>query len=134
MRILKGSCLCGEVRYTVQDEFQRFFFCFCSQCRKINGSAHGANLFGQPHSLSWVSGQEKTIRYSHPTRSYTKVFCATCGTGLPFVTSNGQLLIVPAASLDDEPTKKADARIYCGEQTEWYQNGMASPERERFRE
>ena len=36
---LKGSCLCGEVRYTVADEFNYALICHCSQCRRVTGSA-----------------------------------------------------------------------------------------------
>ena len=36
---LNGSCLCGEVRYTVADEFKYALICHCSQCRRATGSA-----------------------------------------------------------------------------------------------
>ena len=43
------------------------------------------------------------------------------------------LLVVPAGSLDDEPTKTPDARIYCSEQAEWHKRGLMAPARERIR-
>ena len=39
-----GSCLCGEVRFEVTGDFERFFLCHCGRCRKDTGSAHAANL------------------------------------------------------------------------------------------
>ena len=36
---LNGSCLCGEVIYTVADEFTYALICHCSQCRRATGSA-----------------------------------------------------------------------------------------------
>jgi hypothetical protein len=132
MSRLSGGCFCGHVRYTVEDHFQHFFLCFCDQCRKLNGSSHGANLFGHPSGLAWEEGEDNTARYKHPDRIFTRVFCKTCGTSLPYV--SGEMLIVPAASLDDEPTKTPDLRIFCSEQPEWYKAGMSAPERQRFRE
>jgi hypothetical protein len=40
-----GSCLCGEIRFEIEGEFERFYLCHCEYCRKDTGSAHAANLF-----------------------------------------------------------------------------------------
>ena len=54
------------------------------------------------------------------------MFCVECGSGLPFLSQSGKYLIVPAGSLDGEPSKKLDAQIFCSEQTEWHKVGLAS--------
>ena len=132
MREITGSCLCGIVSYKVRDNFKKFFFCYCKQCRKMSGSAHAANLFASPKDLLLMNGEENTIRYQYPDRSFTKVFCSTCGTGVPYISGNGTLLIVPAGSLDEEPEKKPDAQIFCEERTEWYQEGIKSPQKKKY--
>jgi hypothetical protein len=38
----QGSCLCGEVRFEIEGEFERFFLCHCEYCRKDTGSASRA--------------------------------------------------------------------------------------------
>ncbi len=40
-----GSCLCGAVRFRIEGEFERFYLCHCSHCRKDTGSAHAAGQF-----------------------------------------------------------------------------------------
>ena len=40
-----GSCLCGEIRFEIEGEFELFYLCHCEYCRKDTGSAHAANLF-----------------------------------------------------------------------------------------
>ena len=129
---LHGSCLCGSIRYKVEDRFSMFFMCHCTQCRKLSGSSNAANLFGSPDSLTWLSGADQTTRYQLDGRAFTKVFCAQCGTAMPYVSGNGKFLVVPAGSLDDEPTKTPDARIYCSEQAEWHKRGLMAPARERI--
>lgn len=117
---ITGSCCCGDVAFTVEDNFSDFFFCHCEQCRKLTGTAHAANLFTSPDNINWTKGKEKIKRYDHQDRSFTKAFCDNCGSGLPFVTQSGKSLIVPAGSLNEEPSKPLDALIFCAEQAEWH--------------
>ncbi len=59
-----GSCLCGEVTYQVEGDFEKFYLCHCERCRKDTGSAHAANLFSSTAKLKWLSGQEKSKTFS----------------------------------------------------------------------
>ncbi|WP_445778943.1 GFA family protein, partial [Shewanella sp.] len=99
-------------------------FCHCEQCRKLTGSAHASNLFTSPNNINWTKGVEKIKRYDHPQRSFSKAFCEHCASGLPFISQSGKYLIVPAGSLNGEPSIRLDAQIFCSEQTEWHKKGM----------
>jgi len=123
-QVMSGSCCCGDVEFTLKDEFSNFFFCHCEQCRKLTGSAHASNLFTAPDNITWVKGEDKIRRYDHPERSFSKVFCENCASGLPFISQSGKSLIVPAGSLNGEPSITPDAQIFCAEQPEWYKNGL----------
>ncbi|SEG05983.1 GFA family protein [Vibrio hangzhouensis] len=131
-RTLTGGCCCGNVTFRVNDDFRKFFFCHCEQCRKLTGSAHASNLFTTPDNIEWIQGEENTKRYDHPTRSFSKVFCTDCGSGLPFLSQNGRFLIVPAGSLDQEPSKPLDAQIFCEEETDWHKLGLSGRKVEGF--
>lgn len=120
---ITGSCCCGDVAFTLEDNFSDFYFCHCEQCRKLTGSAHAANLLTSPGNISWVNGADKIRRYDHPERTFSKAFCENCGSGLPFLNQSGKSLIVPAGSLNEEPSKKLDAQIFWGEETEWHKVG-----------
>ena len=121
---LEGGCLCGAVRYSVADGFAQMFLCHCGQCRKITGSAHASNLFTQPAALRWEQGKEHVLRYDDPERDFTRAFCRKCGCGLPFVTKSGSWLIVPAGSLEGEPTVDQFHRIFHAERTRWQEDGL----------
>ena len=41
--MLKGSCLCGKVRYQVSGPLGPMIYCHCSQCRKASGSTFTTN-------------------------------------------------------------------------------------------
>ncbi|WP_260260623.1 GFA family protein [Vibrio intestinalis] len=124
VRKLSGGCCCGEVQFEVKDEFKHFFFCHCEQCRKLTGAAHATNLFTAPDNIKWLKGEEHLVRFVHPERAFVKVFCKMCGSGLPYINKSGKFLIVPAGSLNQEPTKTVDARIFISEQPEWHKNGL----------
>ena len=121
---ITGSCCCGEIAFTLKDNFSNFYFCHCEQCRKLTGSAHASNLFTSRDNIKWVKGKDKMKRYDHSERSFSKTFCKECGSGLPFLSQSGKFLIVPAGSLNEEPSKQLDAQIFCSEQTEWHKKGI----------
>ncbi|MGY3571883.1 GFA family protein [Vibrio paucivorans] len=125
MSKLSGSCCCGAVSFEVEDDFKRFFFCHCDQCRKLTGSAHASNLFTLPDNITWKTGQSLLQRYEHPERAFARAFCSQCGSGMPYVNKSGKFLIVPAGSLDQEPSKTPDAQIFCTEQADWHKAGLS---------
>ncbi|WP_053981336.1 GFA family protein [Marinagarivorans algicola] len=131
-KIITGGCCCGDVTFTLEDHFSHFYFCHCTQCRKLTGASHAANLFTSPNNINWVTGLDKVKRYDHPTRSFSKAFCVYCGSGVPFVSQSGKALIVPAGSLNEEPSKSLDAQIFCAEQTQWHKVGVEVIKTEGF--
>ncbi|SHO57848.1 GFA family protein [Vibrio quintilis] len=124
-KTLTGGCCCGKVSFSAEDRFSRFYFCHCRQCRKMTGSAHAANLFTAPDNIAWEQGTEFIKHFSYPGRGFAKTFCTECGSALPFLSSGGKYLIVPAGSLNEEPSKEVDAQIFCAEQTRWHLHGLA---------
>lgn len=115
----EGSCLCGEVRYEVLGEFERFFLCHCGRCRKDTGSAHAANLFSSNAKLNWLSGRASVRSYRVPSTRHEKSFCSNCGAPVPCEQMNGALLVVPAGSLDNEPGITPDAHISVASGAAW---------------
>jgi hypothetical protein len=117
---LRGSCLCGGVKYEVTGEAKRFYHCHCSRCRKATGTGHASNLFLQPASLKWLSGQEHVRAFKVPeAKRFTNQFCGTCGARLPRQPSDTDTVIIPAGSLDEEAPMKPQARIFAGSRTNW---------------
>ncbi len=121
--MITGSCLCGKIEFEVENRFEDLFFCHCQQCRKITGSAHASNLFGDPGGFRWLRGKEDVKCFEYPGRQFTTVFCKECGSGLPFLNSDGTKIIVPAGILNAEPRFAQQSKIFYEEQTKWCQTG-----------
>jgi hypothetical protein len=130
--VISGGCLCGAVKFSVNNNFDDFYFCYCEQCRKVTGSSHASNLLTAIDNIQWLSGHDKVVRFDHPTRIFTKVFCSQCGSGLPHESKNGQCLVVPAGSLDAEPSTAPNAQIFCSEKVGWFKAGVSAPEHSGF--
>lgn len=119
---MKGSCLCKKVSFAIDGAFNRFFLCHCSYCRKDTGSAHCANLFANGAKLTWLTGDDNvTVFNLEPTR-HTKSFCKTCGSALPTLLNNGEVLMVPAGCLDEDIPIKPNAHIFMASRANWDEN------------
>ena len=114
-----GSCLCGQIQYEVDGDFESFFLCHCKYCQKNTGSAHAANLFSSTATLKWLSGQNKSIEFNLPSTRHTRSFCSTCGSAVPSQQANGALLVVPAGSLDSKIGIKPNAHIFASSRADW---------------
>jgi hypothetical protein len=114
-----GCCLCGEVRFDIEGEFERFYLCHCEHCRKDTGSAHAANLFSSTATLKWLSGQGNVRQFDLPGTRHSKSFCGTCGSALPRVQMHGTLLVVPAGSLDSDLPLRPDAHLFMSSRASW---------------
>ncbi len=118
--ILKGSCLCGAMKYEATGEPQRFFHCHCSRCRKATGAGHASNLFLQPATLKWRAGEDQFRSFKVPeAKRFTNAFCATCGSRMPRQVKDTDAVIIPAGSLDDEAPLQPQARIFYESRASW---------------
>ncbi len=116
-----GSCLCNQVSFEVVGEFEKFFFCHCSRCRKQTGTAHGANLFSQSAEVNWLAGEELVKLFKLPETRFEKSFCRECGSALPTVKA-GKGIVVPAGSLDCDIETRPDGHIHMGSRANWDSN------------
>ncbi|TKB12116.1 GFA family protein [Desulforhopalus sp. IMCC35007] len=119
MSVKSGSCLCGEITFEIDGDFENFYLCHCSRCRKDTGSAHGANLFSSTAKLQWVSGEDKVTNFTLPATQHNKSFCSICGSALPNIQMGGELLVVPAASLDCDISTTPTAHIFVSSKANW---------------
>ena len=117
MRSLKGSCLCGAVRYTARDEFRYALICHCSQCRRATGSAFKPFAGIEREKLEIVSGHEATMRYGG--ESTYDLHCGKCGSLLYSNIGTSPYLHVTLGTLVDSPTIRPTAHIFVGSKASW---------------
>ena len=104
--MLAGQCLCGAVAYRVKAVVLAFYYCECVPCRKTTGSSAATNLKVAPVPIAWHRGADLVRLYrDRHGRHFSKAFCTICGAGLPYISRDGNALIVPAGSLDGPPPR-----------------------------
>ncbi len=124
---INGSCLCGAITWTVKGPFEAFHLCHCSRCRKGTGSAHAANIFTRPENITWLQGQDLIKRFELPeAKRFSKCFCTQCGSTVPYVSRTGEVLLIPAGSLDEDPEIRPQDNIFWDDRAPWYDEGVES--------
>lgn len=119
--LLRGSCLCGDVAYEVDGEFQRVFNCHCSRCRRTHAAAHATNGFTAIDNVRFTRGEEKLVHFRlEDATLFRQVFCPRCGSGMPQFIAEIPVAFVPFGTLDDDPKRSADCHIYVGSKSSWY--------------
>ena len=80
--VLEGGCLCGAVRFHVNQAPIRTFVCHCTFCQRMTGSAFYANSVFPVEAVEFNAGEVR--KYEHTSdESGKKVyveFCPVCGT------------------------------------------------------
>jgi len=131
---LTGSCLCGEIEFSLNENFKAFYQCHCRQCQQLTGSAFASNLFTETENIIWIKGQDKITLYEHPEREFSKSFCNTCGSAIPFINKSKTSLIVPAGSLNEMPSVEPQANIFTSEEACWLKSGAKAKNFKHFPE
>jgi hypothetical protein len=116
--MLRGSCLCRAVRYTVAAEVTHAENCHCSMCRKAHGAAFPTNALVPTASLQ-VEGKEHLTSYrSSPNRE--KQFCSRCGSQLFIKRLNAlQGTVITLGTLDDDPKVKPSCHVFTATKAPW---------------
>jgi hypothetical protein len=118
---ITGSCLCGDVTFSVTGEPAHWFQCHCSRCRRARSAAHGSNTFYPLAGFHWRSGREQVRSYSPPdAKRFTASFCTRCGGGAPVERDNVPFVLVPAALFDADPGARPQAHIHIASKSTWY--------------
>ena len=122
--MIRGSCLCGAVKFEVSRIVGPFELCHCTRCRKASGSAFVAGLGILRKDLHVVQGVDLIRNYEAPVREtpplYRTCFCSRCGSPLPDPLSSSFWLEVPAGLLDDDPQIRPDKHIRVDAKSPWF--------------
>jgi hypothetical protein len=75
----------------------------------------------KPAQFAWIGSTQKVTEYlPDDTKYFATTFCNQCGSSLPWASKGGNVVIVPAGTLDDEVGIKPDKNIYCASDAIWY--------------
>jgi hypothetical protein len=113
---IRGSCLCGGVRFEIDRAVGPVEYCHCNRCRKVSGSSAMLSIGVRCSDYRFLSGHELLRSYTAPILNappaYHILFCTHCGCCVPPPHPAGDMLEIPAGLFDDDPGIKPDKHIF----------------------
>jgi len=116
--MLSGECLCGDIRYQVEDCFLYALNCHCSKCRKATGSAFKPFAGIERSKFSVTKGKELLLIFGEDDGHDAR--CKRCGAYLYSVVRDGEYVHVTFCTLIDMPSIQPAAHIFVGSKAAWY--------------
>lgn len=114
--MLKGSCLCGSIKYELEGPPLFLSYCHCSLCQKASGSVLLAALHTGSSGFRWTSGEHHLAAYES-TPDNERYFCSNCGSNMPV--TRGAHITIPAGTLDTDLKVKPIVHVYCSSKPPW---------------
>lgn len=114
---ITGSCLCGQISYTVSVPLENARCCHCSRCRKAFGGPSSAYAEVKTGSFSWTRGQENLKQYDTADH-WGLVFCSRCGSALVGVLDDEVHGIV-LGTVDGDPGVEISMHIHVASKAPW---------------
>ena len=127
---IRGSCLCGQVRYELNGGIELINNCHCTMCRKAHGAAFGSFLHAASTGFRWTAGEDLVARYESSPGN-VRAFCRVCGSNMPVLEGGGGVNI-PAGTLDDDPGVRPMVHIFVASKAPWFDIEDALPQFEEF--
>ena len=119
--MIRGSCLCGGIKYQIHNQLGPIIYCHCQRCRKSSGSAFVTSTEISRSDFEVIEGQDLIKRYPNPG-SVDRFFCAHCGSQLYSQRETTPLIMrVRLGTLDDRISEKVGAHIFVGSKAEWHE-------------
>jgi hypothetical protein len=116
---LRGSCLCGGVKFEVSEPPETLRHCHCESCKKLSGGA--ATVNGRvPSKAIRITEGEDLLQTFQPPEGSAKTFCLACGSNLfgggwP----ESETASVRATTFDDPFDARPSAHLYVRSVAPW---------------
>ena len=113
---IRGSCLCGAVRFEVEAPFIRAGHCHCERCRKHSGTAVCTQARVRKEQFRLLQGA-------------VKAFCVNCGSSLfggdwP----EGDEVSIRMGTFDDDPGIRPQFHTFVDDRAAWDEITDALPQ------
>ena len=116
--MIKGSCLCGDQAYEVDELAAPPFHCHCRTCQKAQSASFNTAARVLREHFRWTSGDGSRGAFES-TPGKLRHFCTRCGShlisewvALPFV-------VLRVASVDEGTIDEPSAHIWVDHQAPW---------------
>lgn len=117
--MIKGSCLCQEITFTIDGKLGPVSHCHCKTCQKAHAAAFGTVTRVKKEALIINSGKDALSSYKSSPHK-TRYFCSKCGTQIYAEFQGQDEVVVRLGTFDDDPGYKPIRHIFVSEKASWY--------------
>ena len=119
MATLRGSCLCGGIKFEATQAPETLRYCHCESCKKLSGRIGTVNGPVPSNAIRILAGNE-LLQTFQPAEGSAKTFCRTCGSNLfgggwP----DSETTSVRASALDDSFDARPSAHLFVRSVAAW---------------
>lgn len=115
---VRGSCLCGGVRFSVAKFNRPVVACHCSQCRKTSGH-HVAATRARNEDVTMLS--DETLTWFRSSEAAERGFCRRCGGNLFWRPVGGENTSIMAGALDAPTGLRLVSHIFAVDAGDYYE-------------
>ena len=118
-KIIRSSCLCGQVKFECSGPATNFNLCHCTMCQKFHGTMLGAYVWFKRSDFKITLGIESVYESSEWA---SRSFCNNCGSSLRYIyKKEPEIVFIVAGILDDDPEIRPDQHIFVKDKCCWYE-------------
>jgi hypothetical protein len=128
---IQGSCLCGTLRYEVDQPLTSMLHCHCSRCRKMHGAPFATFATAPARALRWLAGADAVVMGGAPGEA-GRGFCGTCGSPAPGVVEAMDMALIPVGTLDGDPGLRPQGHLFVASKASWHTIADTLPRYERY--
>lgn len=116
----RGSCLCGTVKFEIDEFLPQAAHCHCSMCRKFHGASYATIAGVHRSNFRWLEGADALKRYTAENAT-TRTFCRRCGSSLAFSSPRApeEEVEIALGAMDGDVPVVPSAHIFVGSAANW---------------
>lgn len=123
--MLTGSCLCGDITFTVTGDPQGASMCHCTQCRKQSGGIWSSAFVAQSDltvtgPVSWFASSPQAQRG----------FCPRCGAFLFWQAHDEDTISFALGAIDGPTGLHLQKHIFTGSKGDYYDIADGLPQKD----
>lgn len=124
MEQYKGGCVCGAVRFLLDEHPLWVVACHCDPCKKRTGSAFGISVVVDSRSVKEFTGATKTFtRTGDSGKPVHYDFCPNCGTTVRWHVELIARQVFAGGAFDRAKELRIFGEMYAGEAIPWARLG-----------
>jgi hypothetical protein len=119
---ISGQCLCGEIKYQLENPPSMSGVCHCKNCQRQAGSAFSTIAGVAIADFSITSGKPKLYADSDTKsgNSVERFFCGNCGSPIySALSSQTEMVYIKTGTLDDTSSFTPQFHVWCDTKQNW---------------